>query len=273
MIASVGAVELISTTSVSAVIAERPIADADERRQQRQPRGRATTGMRSSSTKNATTTPMASVLVPPSSLVLTTPPENSTCRPASRAGSATRLERVERLVLEVLHRDLEVQVGEERPCRPPRGSRCPAAARRGRPPEGPPGRGRSSARPPPRTAAARASAPAGAANTIRAVAPPLPGNFSSRRSSARWDSVPGTLNASLCSPLTAWPPTARSDEQPRPRIRAPTSGAGRPSARGGTDTRTPSPSPWADELVDWCDPMSVARCGSTGGRRPGRRDG
>ena len=38
--------------------------------------------------------------------------------------------------------------------------------------------------------------PGGAANTIRASAPPVPGNFALSRLSACWDWVPGTLNAS-----------------------------------------------------------------------------
>lgn len=45
--------------------------------------------------------------------------------------------------------------------------------------------------------------PAGAATTIRAVAPPVPGNVFARRSSARWDSVPGTVNAEFVEPFNA----------------------------------------------------------------------
>jgi hypothetical protein len=63
------------------------------------------------STKKATITPICSPAPVSPSFVLTTPPENSTCRPAARRlGNA--LEGLLRRVLELLDRDGEVKVGE-----------------------------------------------------------------------------------------------------------------------------------------------------------------
>jgi hypothetical protein len=57
----------------------------------------------------------------------------------------------------------------------------------------------------------------GAAKTMRALAPPAPGNFCSSRSCACWDSVPGTENLLLVWPLNA---AALATTRPRTAIHA-----------------------------------------------------
>src|SRR6188472_2275344 len=59
--------------------------------------------------------------------------------------------------------------------------------------------------------------PSGAAKTMRALAPPAPGNFCSSRSCACWDSVPGTENLLLVWPLNA---AALATTRPRTVIHA-----------------------------------------------------
>ncbi len=170
-----------------------------------------------SSTKNATMTPICSPAEFSLSLVLTTPPENSTCSPAARAGPATRSNA---FFVESLRSSTETE--KWRWVKPTVLSRegvkplmncSPVVTACG-------------------TFCARSTVgsttflycgsssvwPFGAANTSLAVAPPLPGNFSSSRSRARCDSVPGTLNASFVSFFTAWEiaPTATSSASQKP---------------------------------------------------------
>ena len=89
MVARVGATELISVTAVRAEIADSPIATPISAVTSGSPAINSEPKLTSSTTK-ATTTPITSAIDWSPSLELTTPPENSTCRPASRAGSATR---------------------------------------------------------------------------------------------------------------------------------------------------------------------------------------
>ena len=199
--ASVGAVELSLTSPVSASIPSRPIAT---------PTIAVTSGSPAASsapnvtikTMNAATSPIASPLDCLPLPVLTTPPENSTWRPARRAGPATRSSAA--LVASV---SLSTDTANARSANETRPSRETVALFR------------NAAGVVTVCGTRRASAtvgaislrywgsrrvwPAGAATTIRAVAPPVPGNFLARRFNARCDSVPGTLNASLVFPFSA----------------------------------------------------------------------
>jgi hypothetical protein len=112
MIASVGAVELISTTSVSAVIAESPIPTPISRGQQghagseRRPEGDPQDEERDHHADRLRARAPLLGRADHAAREL-----DLQARLARRLGHP--LERVDRLVLEVLHRDLEVKVGED----------------------------------------------------------------------------------------------------------------------------------------------------------------